>query len=209
MKLNTTLGLIISLVIIILSILLIFGILFVPSLADPGFTPGIENQNPNCQRKQVECTTDDDCKICTDNEEMKCIPLVRNKDQSVTYGPTKSYCLPVKPEQDCNKKNGGIWSWTGWSDTNRMEWDCLCTYPQIAGNSGCTNLNPNVCKGGAWSYDATTANVAPTSKNCKCPNNTQLLVTTPSDIPICVPNNKFLCDGKTMCESMYSNSTFI
>lgn len=202
----------IVILLIVLTVLIILGISYTPQLKQVFIDPGTVDANPICQFEPTTCNNDQDCTKCSDNEEMYCVSLNRNEDQAKMYGKSQKYCLPKLPESGCNTKNGGIWTWTGWSDTNRMEWDCLCTYPEISGNPGCTELNPNVCQGdgAVWNYDASlsSTNIAPTFKNCKCGPNTTLLATT-TGVPLCVPNSKFLCDSKESCEKMYSNSTYI
>ena len=211
--------------IVILTGFIIFGIIYKPIMKQIFLDPGSKKVNPICQREKTTCSSDDDCVKCSDNEKMTCQELKRSALQAPLYGETAKYCLPVNPEQNCNAKNGGIWTWTGWANTNRMEWDCLCTYPQIAGGNGCEELNPNVCntgnpdKPGNWSYNAANAITAPKSTDCTCPTGYNLLSTQPNDVPLCIPGDPYLCKGseydtdinkdKKMCESMYSNSTFI
>lgn len=195
--------------IIILTLLIIFGISYRPSFKQIFVDPNSHRINPICQKEKIICNSEEDCKKCSDNVEMTCVTLNRSEDQEKQYGKEQKYCLPKIPDQPCNTKNGGIWTWTGWANTNRMEWDCLCTYPEIAGGNGCEQLNPNVCQGGQWDYDAKTASIAPTYKNCKCGAGTQLIETRPNGVPICVPATPYLCQSEQNCNTMYSNSTFI
>ena len=173
------------------------------------------NPNPICKEEKITCKTDNDCSRCIDNVEIKCVEVEEIDENNKNI--TSKYCLPEKPEQGCNLKNGGLWAWTGWSSTDRMEWDCLCTYPEIAGGKGC-ELNPNVCNnGGTWSYDATQQKDSPPDEtNCKCLDGFNKLVTNQESIggknniggvPFCVKVNKYTCNGKQMCETMYGNST--
>jgi len=207
--------------IVILTGFMVFGIIYKPIMNQTFIDPGSTKPNPICQLEKTICNSNDDCVKCSDNEKMTCQKLERSSLQENIYGKSLSYCLPEKPGKPCNAKNGGIWTWSGWANTNRMEWDCLCTYPQIAGGSGCDKLNPNVCKGkdSSWNYDATTATTAPNYTNCKCGPGLHKLSTQPSGVPLCVPATPYLCQGseydqdqdkdKKMCESMYSNSDFI
>lgn len=207
LKMLTTSFLIIF--ILVLVILMVWGLEYRPEFEATYINPGQGSVNPVCQKERITCNTDADCSKCIDNIEMKCVDITRTDDQSKNYGKGGKYCLPEKPYFGCNAKNGGIWTWTGWSDTERMEWDCLCTYPQIAGGPGCENLNANVCVGGEWNYDATTASEPPSPMNCNCPVNHHLLSTQPKGVPLCIPHIEYTCDGKKSCESMYSNSVFI
>lgn len=189
--------------------IVIFGLVYNPKYAPYVIDPARGIANPICQRQKTVCQTDADCKKCVDAEEMSCVPLDRNKNQEVKYGKSEKVCLPTLPDKPCNKENGGIWTWTGWADTESMEWDCLCTYPNIAGGEGCENLNPDVCKEGNWTYNASTATDAPIPGDCACPSGMHLISTEPSQTPMCVPSGPGICDNKQMCEKMYSNSTFV
>lgn len=204
---------ILVLIILFIISIVIFGIFFKSS--DSGqiyINPNGVSIGQICQNVPVSCSTDSDCKQqCIDSEVMTCQELTRNSDQETKYGKSGKYCLPQKPQQTCNSKNGGIWSWTGWSGSNNMEWECLCTYPQIAGGNGCENINPNVCNGGIFNYDATTMNRGPSPEDCQCANNNYLMVTN-NNVPLCILENDYLCGGnnpKKMCESMYSNTNFV
>ena len=109
------------------------------------------------------------------------------------------------PDKPCNKKNGGIWVYSGNPESETMDWECLCTYPQIAGNAGCEDLN--VCKNETWTYDAViNSDRAPSKDDCKCDNGYNLLAYD-DDSFICV--NSEICDNKEQCELLYSGSTFI
>jgi hypothetical protein len=122
------------------------------------------------------CTSDEDCNKCAeigDDIEMSCATIVENPHVSKTK--KISVCLPktVTLSNDCNENNGAIKVWSGWNNPERMEWDCVCTYPDWAGGSdykGKTTceLNPDICQGGTWNYDATTATGPPTADNCTC-----------------------------------------
>lgn len=199
--------------ILILMGFIIFGKTYIPSQGQTFIDPNQTRTSPICQKERVSCNGPDDlttCQKCIDNIEMKCSFLDRTPDQEKIYGPTGYYCLPDKPDQPCDMSKGGIWVWTGWASTERMEWDCLCTYPGYAGNQGCTGWNPNICKGGTFTYDATKQqNTGPSINDCTCPTGYHLLSADPGGIPICVPAGEYLCKDKKMCETMYSNSIFV
>lgn len=194
---------------IITTCLIVFGLIYRPPASQFFIDSGRKPGNPVCLQTPITCNTDDDCDICIDNQKLSCVDVSRNPDQESLYGKSGKYCLPKLPDQPCNLKNGGIWTWTGWASTDRMGWDCLCTYPGISGNPGCTQLNPNVCVGGTWSYDATTASTPPSANFCKCQDNSQLVSTKPANIPMCVPKGDWTCKTPTMCGSMYSNTDII
>lgn len=195
---------ILVIIIILLTVVTIFGFLYVPQKPKAtALNPHITPLNPICSNTPVECTTDSDCTKCLDSFKVRCTTLRRNPEQSTKYGAQKSYCLPVKPQRPCNEKLGGIWTWTGWSDENVKEWDCLCTYPEIAGGNGCQRLNGNVCKGGTYNYDARNATQGPKPSNCKCGENDQLIVTE-SGVPLCVPKGPGYCSDESTCKRFYA-----
>lgn len=216
-KIKTIIYWIIVIVLIIAIIVLIgfiiFGKIYTPSQGQTFIKPKQTSTSPICQQQPIKCNGPDDittCQNCIDNVEITCQELYRTKDQEPFYGTSGYFCLPQKPSQPCDPAKGGIWEWTGWASTDRMEWDCLCTYPGYAGNPGCTKWNPNVCNGGIFSYDATKQqNQGPSINDCTCATGYNLLSADPGGIPICVPAGDYLCKDKTMCETMYSNSTFV
>ena len=118
----------------------------------------------DCYSEKVSCTNTEDCKKdCLENLETVC----NNK-----------ICGPPHPTDiPCNHANGGVFSWTGWKETENMRWECECMYPEIAGGAGC-ELNPNVCKGGTWTYNATNnPSYPPDHHYCNCSDNQQLIET--------------------------------
>ena len=135
---------------------------------------------PICTEQAYTCTTDKDCEKCIDSNsfELKCQP------HKIDTGMQK-YCLPVKPKKECNEKLGGVWTWTGWGESGTKEWDCLCVYPEIAGNRGCTRLNPGVCDKGTYTYDARGSSRGPSPDDCKCAEGYDKIVANP-DIPMCI-----------------------
>lgn len=141
-----------------------------------------------CQNEPIRCETDSDCRaICEDDTEMSCQYLSRsNSDQEKIYGSAGNYCLPTIPKKPCDTTKGGILVWTGWSSTDRMEWDCLCAYPEYFGNNGCTQLNSGICEGGEFDYDATKMKRSPAITDCKCGSDSYLLVNKQGDLPLCI-----------------------
>ena len=171
---------------------------------------------PFCKKEKVECETNNDCKKCNESrggEEIVCVKLERTPDQEKEgYGTTKSYCAPKLPtDKQCIAKNGGIWTWTGWSSANQQDWECLCTYPNIAGdkNTGCS-INPNVCQNGQLDFDATSDPPKIDIRGqglCRCGEGSSLIFTQQRlPTPLCVPTN--LVDNQLKRERLYSNSEF-
>jgi hypothetical protein len=138
-----------------------------------------------------------------DNEEMSCQEHWNGKGQA------EKICLPQKPVILCNEDNGGKLTYTGFVDGNVKSWECLCSFPQYYGSKGCGTLNPNVCKGGKFTYDSKNMQRPPTYEDCKCPHTHERLVNIYTMIPTCVPKKETFCKNKTMCEAMYQNSVVI
>lgn len=98
-----------------------------------------------CQSSRIECLSDNDCdNKCIQDMEYSCQNILTESGKSLIKS-EKKYCLPKQPENFCNIKNGGIPVWTGWGDTNRMEWDCMCMFPNYFGGIGCEST-PGVCE---------------------------------------------------------------
>lgn len=189
---------IIFLTVILPLLLVALGFVFFGIFYKPKISPIIIGANSGkngaiCAQTQIKCNTNSDCSVCVDDIEMTCQPLARyTKDQEKLYGKNAKFCLPAKPRQKCNAKNGGIYVWTGWASTNRQEFDCLCTYPDYYGGEGCEELNAGVCAGeGSFDYDARNSQTGPGKDHCTCPNGTSMVTRTYGGLPTCVPN-----DGK-------------
>lgn len=184
-----------TVVISLLVALTVFGLVYRPSSTGPDFIDPVKVAlSPICSEQPVPCINDSDCQHCRDANvfEMKCEGL-----------DDRRYCLPTKPEQPCNEKLGGVWTWSGWADTRNKEWECLCTYPEIAGNRGCTKLNPNVCRGGTYTYKPS-MDRGPLPSDCKCPRNT-VQVVTEGDVPMCIARNKGSCFDEATCKRFYKS----
>lgn len=181
---------------------IIFGLVYKPASNPIIISPQGGANGQVCMSTQVKCETNADCGVCVDNVEMTCQPLARyTKDQEKYYGKNAKFCLPAKPRQKCNEKNGGIYVWTGWGDTERQEFDCLCTYPDYFGGEGCEVMNAGVCDGeGSFDYDARTSETGPGESHCKCPSGKAMVTRTIGGLPTCVPN-----DGKIF-PSYYSGT---
>lgn len=179
----------------LLAVVTISGMLYTPRPIGPDFiNPVAVSTRPVCSEEPVPCVTDADCSVCQDDKvfEMKCQDIQGNR-----------YCLPKTPEQPCNLDLGGQWVWSGWADTNNKEWECLCTYPEIAGNIGCTKLNPNVCRGGIYTFSKNSTR-GPRPEDCKCPENT-IRIVTENNVPMCIKRNKTSCRDENTCKRFYSS----
>ncbi len=191
--------------------LAIFGFIYRPRFIET-FIQLDENpdgEKQHCLKVQVKCNTVDDCnKQCIEGSqvELQCTYVDRPSHLEGLYGESGNYCLPAKPTSGCDASKGGIWVWSGYSAVQSQQWECLCTYPEYAGNhtEGCSTYNANVCQGGTMKYDATTANRPPLADDCTCPTSTtRLEAIDGTQLPLCVPQKPFLCDSPQMCESMY------
>lgn len=183
---------VIVVVLIGLTILIIAGYLYKQPLGAVFIdTAGGGAKKKVCQNTQVHCENDSDCAtICKDDVQMTCQTLTRNsQDQEQKYGASGNYCLPALPSKPCNAKNGGIWVWTGWASPDRMEWDCLCTWPDYYGDIGCTDLNPGICSPGTFTYNASGNTNPPLAQNCKCDPGNYLMIRLKDQSPFCVNNN--------------------
>jgi len=160
--------------------------------------------NKQCSTEKVTCKTNLDCQEncieSSEGEEYTCQDLPRSTpSQQNLYGPTGKFCLPAKAKMACNIAHGGIPIFTGWSNPERMEFDCLCSYPAFASSQAtdvlgnpvgdmCT-LNSGVCEGGVFSWDLTKKIQEPSASLCSCPVGTTLMVDNPNGgIPRCVPS---------------------
>ena len=184
--------------IIVLSVVSIGGFIYTPSAPKTStITAGHwSTTQPVCSEKATKCVTDADCSKCEDKDvfDITCKKLSSGK----------KYCLPRKPTKPCNQKLGGVWTWSGWADTNTKEWECMCTLPEIAGNIGCTKLNPNVCKGGKYNYSAIGSKRGPLPSDCICPENTFQIVTE-NNVPMCIPKSEGICPDIHTCTMFYSS----
>ena len=148
--------------------------------------------SPNCTSVKTACVTDRDCTKCSE-EEMRCTETGPKK---------KRYCLPQRPAGTCSEAHGGSWTYTGFQAVNNGTWTCDCAYPAFFGGNGCAELNPGVCEGGTFNYDARTAGRPPIAEDCVCPSDHHLMKTLRGGVPLCIP--KSVCDSKAMCEALYS-----
>jgi hypothetical protein len=156
-----------------------------------------KRQVVHCLDNPVECTTDNECNhMCQESKQFSfaCQPSTKNG--------LKKFCLPKKPEQPCPEKNGGVWTWSGW-DSRPGDWSCLCTLPEFFGSSGCTKLNPNVCRNGKFSFDATLQNRYPNMSDCQCAEGFAKIVNR-QGVPTCVKLDSELCKTQKICEKNYS-----
>lgn len=97
-------------------------------------------------------------------------------------------CVPSQSTKipDCNKKNGGMLVWTGWTNPDVMEWTCICQYPDFASGPTCETINPNVCKGGTFNWKD---NQLPTDAECSCDKD-NILVKDYRGVPYCIPKDE-------------------
>lgn len=140
-------------------------------------------KNTKCFREDslVKCENDDDCTKCAEynnnkknitcrsylNTIMTCKSVddcdlnfcdIKKNDKGVNQCVAKKFCLQREPLEVCNKKNGGEFVLTqiqpaGPDNDVVQKFTCTCAYPHIASHPHC-ELNPDVCKGGTWIFDA-------------------------------------------------------
>lgn len=193
-------GIVVTIIVLLLCIT-VFGFVYTPNTPSTFINPATSQTNPVCSEQAVECQTNADCGKCEDNNifEIRCEEMGGGK-----LTKKKKYCLPVKPEKPCNEDLGCVWTWTGWASSDNKEWESLCTYPEIAGNKGCTKLNPNVCKGGTYNYSAKHSNRGPIPSDCVCPNGSVHIVSE-DNVPMCIPLHPDICSDESTCRSFYTS----
>jgi hypothetical protein len=189
---------ILGIIVLILLGFAITGLLYKPNPLAIAIAPIPGSFNKKCTTEQVLCNPalkGSDCKIlCKESqegEEMECVTLNRyTKDQISDYGPEQSVCLPANAKLDCNAKLGGIKVWSGWSNPDRMEWDCMCSYPGYVGGTNCSTFNANICNGGTGmdNLDVTTGG-PPSASDCTCPASYTLMYANDGGYPICAPSD--------------------
>jgi hypothetical protein len=178
----------------LVTLAIVFGLVYHPRGGAVIINPQTTGQGKVCQQSMTACETNADCSVCIDDVEMTCQPLSRySPDQEQLFGKSGKYCLPEKARAPCNEKNGGVQVWTGWADTERMEFDCLCTYPDYYGGAECENLNAGVCNGndGSFQFDARVSTAPPGPANCNCPSDTHMVVRKIGQTPICIPEKVY------------------
>ena len=191
MKMNWLLISSIFLILLILFILIIALIgLFNPVKISPSIIASNRDKfRQLCTENPVTCNNSSDCDIqcveSTKGEKMSCIQLDRTEDQIKEFGPAMKVCLPEKTKINCDKSHGGIKVWSGWSNPDRMEWDCLCSYPNYVGTDHCSKINPGICHNGKFDWDISKG--VPSAKQCKC-NPGFVLIKKPNGFPMCVPD---------------------
>ncbi len=207
-----------SFILIIIGLVL-FGIFYKRKPSEIFINPREGTPGKYCTKEPVKCKNKQEClDMCNevDTIEIDCIEVPRTKLQQGDFGEGGKFCLPVLPKKTCDINNGGVLTYTGYAETDNMEWDCLCMYPGYFGNEGCTDVNAGICNGndGSFKWDATATNAkAPSIDNCKCPAGTYLLQDKISKSPTCVPSNIFpgyysdksipKCDTTTDCPPSY------
>ena len=163
-----------------------------PVLESILINPNDGQSTKKCLSEIVSCVSDTDCKTaCIENSEgieMQCTTVPRYSGQQTLYGQTQNICAPVKAVVNCNQKNGGLMTWSGFPDINNMQWACICTSPNIASGPGCA-LNYDVCQGGTFTWDATNPNSLNPYDSCTCGAGFQKIKDNITKIPKCIPNN--------------------
>jgi hypothetical protein len=111
------------------------------------------------------------------------------------------FCVPENAKLSCNTSTGGIPIFSGWGGGDTMGFECLCAYPLWASSRKCKQneqgvivcegnclLNPDVCRGGTFSWDLTKNPQEPTADMCRCKDGDTKIVDN-SGIPRCVPES--------------------
>jgi hypothetical protein len=152
-----------------------------------------------CTTEMVECSTDQDCQTnCNEQQrgvDMACVALATPTDRTGTL-PQRKTCAVRNAVMKCGKELGGVLTWSGWSNINRMQWDCLCQFPSYASNDNCTKLNAGVCsaynsasKKFENKFNWTVQTGRPEWGTCTCPEGMTRQSTLSNQMPRCVPNS--------------------
>lgn len=95
-----------------------------------------------CSSSKIKCMNDSYCNnYCVNDMEYTC-QNITNPDGTKNLD---KFCLPIKTEENCDIRKGCIPVWSGWGNTNRMEWDNFCMYPDYFGGIECQHT-PGVCE---------------------------------------------------------------
>ena len=189
-----------STTVLVFLLFILLSLLFITpatALQKTSIQPVIINTNigqgtTQCTGQLVTCSTDSDCsQTCIESREgieMTCQNVNRyTNDQVTNFGNSQKICAPANAVINCNEKYGGVLTWTGFPELNNMQWNCLCSYPNLASGPGCS-LNADVCSGGNYTWDVTNPNSSnPSTATCTCPYDKQLIVGT-DNVPRCVPS---------------------
>lgn len=151
-----------------------------------------------CTRELTTCETDQDCQsLCKEQQrgvDMACTQIADPNDKSGEVPKTK-VCAPRNAVMQCGKNLGGVLTWSGWSNPDRMEWNCLCQFPSYASNANCTKLNAGICSAYDSSQDKNVQNYnwnvsmgRPELGICTCPSGTTRQTSIFNQIQRCVPN---------------------
>lgn len=126
---------------------------------------------------------------------MTCVQLADPTDRTGATPKTK-VCAPRDAVMKCGRNLGGVLTWSGWADADRMDWNCLCQFPSYASNDNCSQFNAGICS----AYDSASAksksfyswNVSmgsPEMGSCQCPTGTTRQTSAINQMQRCVPNN--------------------
>ena len=181
---------------ILIGIIIIFGIVY--NKPNPKPISILINQSgqtrQNCTVNPVTCdTTEDcvnDCLEASEGLEMICKDITRTPEQEKIYGKSTKICTDASAKMECNIDLGGILVYSGSAGDERMEWDCICSYPEYAGSDGCKTINADVCGGPSnkSGFNWTIANGEPSKQLCECPDG-KTLIRTDDNKPICIPSS--------------------
>jgi hypothetical protein len=197
-------------ILVVILAILILGLLglSVVGLANPpepakyakvSFSDQAGSFNQSCTTSVVPCETDDNCKkLCKEQNQgvdMACVALSDPSSRTDTAPSNNKVCAIREAAIRCGRDLGGVLTWSGWADADRMDWDCLCQFPGYASNSNCREFNSGICS----TYDPNTQktkshynwNVSmgrPELGSCSCPNGFIRQTSVVNQMQRCVPN---------------------
>jgi hypothetical protein len=162
------------------------------------FSDQVGTFNKLCTEEITTCATDADCQsLCKEQQRgmnMACVQIADPSDKSGQL-PKSKVCAPREAIMKCGKNLGGVLTWSGWANPDRMEWNCLCQFPSYASNDNCSQFNSGICS----AYNATQNkfvsgynwNVSmgrPEWGSCTCPTGFTRQTSLSNQIQRCVPN---------------------
>lgn len=198
--------------IFLLTVLLSFGVIAIGfsiyGIAKPvqsqSFTPmsfsdQVGTFSKRCSTELVTCAIDQDCQaICKEQQDgldMACISISDPNDKTGML-PKKKVCALREAEMKCGKNLGGVLTWSGWSNPDRMEWNCICQFPSYASNQNCTQFNSGICSAYDTAKKQTTSGFnwdvsvgRPELGTCTCPAGTTRQTVLSNQMQRCVPNS--------------------
>lgn len=162
------------------------------------FSDQVGSFNKSCTTDLTLCETDQECQqLCREQQQgvqMACVQLSDPADRTGSIS-QKKVCAIRDAVMQCGTNLGGVLTWSGWADANRMDWECLCQFPGYASNSNCREFNAGICSAYNPATQKTQSNYnwnvsmgRPELGSCACPTGTTRQTSNVNQMQRCVPN---------------------